>query len=164
MSLAGKITVDLIADHDHTVTQADLANPSQFFLAPDTPDWVVRAAKQEQFDLIFHDLRFQIIQIHRVIAIRDFQRAVDNLASIIRDDLRKWIVHRLLQQYAVAFLRIRPDSRRQREYNPRRLHQPFRFRLPAKVLPVPVLDCRKIALFSITVTENSMFYRFLQPL
>ena len=89
MSLAGKITVDLIADHEHTVTQANLADPAQFFLAPDTSDRVVRTAKQEQFDLIFHDLRFQSIQIHRVIAIRDFQRAVDNLTPIVRNYFRK---------------------------------------------------------------------------
>ena len=164
MSLAGKITVDLIADHEHTVTQANLANPAQFFLAPDTSDRVVRTAKQEQFDLIFHDLRFQSVQIHRVIAIRDFQRAVDNLTPIVRNYFRKRIVHRLLKQYAVTFLCIRPDSRRQREYNARCLHQPLRFRLPAKALSVPVLDCRKIALFSITVAENTMFYCLFQPL
>ena len=85
------------------------------------------------------------------------QVIADDHTVIVPDHLGKWIVDRLLDQYAVTGLCERLYRHCQGEYHARSLDQPVLFDLPVMMPFHPSCHRVKIYFLSIAVTKNSMF-------
>ena len=115
-------------------------------------------AEKKQLHIMFHDLLFKISQIDMIpVIVPQDQVIADDHTVIVPDHLGKWIVDRLLDQYAVTGLCERLYRHCQGKYHARSLDQPVLFDLPVMMPFHPSCHRVKIYFLGIAVTKDSMF-------
>ena len=77
----------------------------QLLARPDAASRIVRAAEQEELDFILDDFIFKVGKVNLVVAVLKDERAVDEQAPVLADDLAERVVDGLLQEDGVAGLR-----------------------------------------------------------
>ena len=99
---AHEFMVDLVGDDEDFVARADIGDVQQFLFCPDAASRIVGAAEQEELDVPVCDLLLEVGKVDFVVAVLQDERAVDEFAAILHDDLCEGIVDGLLQEYAVS--------------------------------------------------------------
>lgn len=105
----GKVAVNLIGNHIDIVPAANVSDAPQFLRRPDTAYRIMRAAQEEQPDVLLHDFAFKIRKINGVPAILIDQRAFHNFSVIIPNHAEERVIDRRLNQDTVAGFRQRSD-------------------------------------------------------
>ena len=153
---AHELLMDLVGDDQHIVLEADGGDAQQLLARPDAAGRIVRAAEQEELDIIFDNLIFKVRKVNLVVAVLEDKRAVDELAAVLADDLAERIVDGLLQEDGIAGLREAAHGCGQREDDARRDGQGLRRGRPAVVLCHPVDDGLLVRFLRIGVAEDAV--------
>ena len=140
MSRKSKIAVDLIGNNIGTVLVADLSQTPQFLRCPDTPDRIMRAAKDKQLYILLRYLTLKIFKINGIPAIVENQLIFHEFPVIVLDNTKERIINRRLDQYAVTRLSQRLYCHSQGKYNTRGFDQPLRLGLPPEAGAEPICD------------------------
>ena len=100
-----EILVDFIRRHEHAVAQADFRQSFKFAARPHAPDRVVRAAKNEQFYVVFHDFSLEVLEIDMVLNPVEAQLVHNGLASVVTDGSSEAVIDRFLDEDCVPRFR-----------------------------------------------------------
>lgn len=154
----GKVAVNLIGNHIDIVPAANVSDAPQFLRRPDTAYRIMRAAQEEQPDVLLHDFAFKIRKINGVPAILIDQRAFHNFSVIIPNHAEERVIDRRLNQDTVAGFRQRSDRHGQGIDHTGRFDQPLRFGFPPEVRSEPAGHRFKVGSFRIAVTKDTDVY------
>ena len=110
MPFVGKVTMYLIRYNNNLVLKADFTHFSKLSLSPYTSYRIVRAAQYEKLHIFVNYLLFKILKVNAVLPILIYKLVVHKLPLVEHDCLRKRIVHRLLNEYAVTLIGKCPHS------------------------------------------------------
>ena len=153
---AHELLVNLVGDDQYAVLEADRGDAQQFLARPDAAGRIVRAAEQEELDFILDDLIFKVGKVDLVVAVFEDERAVDEQAPVLADDLAERVVDGLLQEDGVAGLREAAHGRGQRKDDARRDGQGLRRGRPAVVRCHPVDDGLLVRFLRVGVAEDAV--------
>ena len=104
MAREDKVAVDLVDHQDDAVLEADVGDLGEFFLRPDAADGVVRAAEDEDLNILFLDLLLHLFEVDGIRAVV-MQLAVYELAAVLLNGFGERIVDGLHHHNAFAGLR-----------------------------------------------------------
>ena len=131
----GKVAVNLIGNHIDIVPAANVSDAPQFLRRPDTAYRIMRAAQEEQPDVLLH-----------------------NFSVIIPNHAEERVIDRRLNQDTVAGFRQRSDRHGQGIDHTGRFDQPLRFGFPPEVRSEPAGHRFKVGSFRIAVTKDTDVY------
>ena len=131
----GKVAVNLIGNHIDIVPAANVSDAPQFLRRPDTAYRIMRAAQEEQPDVLLH-----------------------NFSVIIPNHAEERVIDRRLNQDTVAGFRQRSDRHGQGIDHTGRFDQPLRFGFPPAVRSEPAGHRFKVGSFRIAVTKDTDVY------
>ena len=135
-----EIFMNFVCHHNHIMFMADTGNRFQFFPGPDPSCRIVGTAHQEQFHLIRYDFLFKIRKVNFIVPVLQDQIAAHPAAAVIQNHFAERIIHRLLDQHGIAWIRERFDRHGQRKHHARRLQKPILLYLPVMLFPEPLLQ------------------------
>ena len=106
MFIAGhnQIVMDFVGHHEHLVLAADGQQLLQLFLFPHPAHWIVGRGKDEELDLVVHDLLFKVGVVDVVNLVFPHKIAGDQLAAVVPDGVQEGIVDRREHDDAIAWL------------------------------------------------------------
>ena len=99
---ADELFVYFVGDDEDAVPQTDPGDAFELRAPPHAADRVVRAAQDEEIDIVLDDFLFKIVKVDFVASVFEPERVVDECAPIVADDVRKRIVDGLLDEYGIA--------------------------------------------------------------
>ena len=139
MLVAGhdEVEVDLVADHQHVVLQADIAHAAQLLLGPHPSHRVVGGAEDEHLAVL--GLLLEVIQIHLIAAVCQLEGALHDGAPVHIHRPVEGVVDRGEQQHLAAGPGEGPDGGVQPLDHAVGLNDPILLDLPVMAGGHPVL-------------------------
>ena len=150
--------MNLVTEYNHAVAPANVSQPQQLLPAPHTPYRVVRTAQQKEFDIILLDLALEIRKIYFIVPslFIQYQITGDEPAAIVRDDLAKRVIHRLLNEHSIPRFGEGLHCNSDGEHHARRFLQPPWLNPPAVMELHPLLHRSKIRIVRFGISVNGM--------
>ena len=99
---AHELLVNLVRDDDDVVPQADRGKLLELRALPDTPDGIVWAAQDEEFDVVVDDFLREVLEVDLVVSLYEPQRIVEKSAFVLMNHVRERVVDGLLNEYGIA--------------------------------------------------------------
>jgi len=78
-----KVGMYFVGNDEYAVFKANFAHTHKLVLGPYASDGVMRIAKYERLDLVFHYLLFEIGKIYRIPAVIVFKPAYDKPSAVV---------------------------------------------------------------------------------
>ena len=118
--------MDFIAEHNYTVTFANLSYRKKLFFCPYSSDRIMRITEDEQFYIVIRNLFLEIIEIHEILSIDINDQFIHNkLSVVLTNNVPERIIYRFLNDYRIGRLCYRANCVGNRETHAGGLYMPF---------------------------------------
>ena len=105
-----EIVVNLVANHEHPVVQADSRQATELLRSPDAPNGIVRATNDNRRGVGISSLSLEIVEVDFIVCAIELERVLDNLSPVLPDGHLKRVIHGRLNDHAVSRRREGPNG------------------------------------------------------
>ena len=153
---ADELFVNLVRDDKDAVPQTDPGDAFELRAPPHAADRVVRAAQDEEIDIVLDDFLFKIVKVDFVASVFEPERVVDECAPVVADDVRKRIVDGLLDEYGIARFGECADGGCDGKDDARRDHELAACDVPMMMCFEPVLQDGEVVVLYLRIAEDAV--------